>query len=82
MIIRNLYRYRDGKSLIDTPVLPPKGTVYETLTQLIADPGKDLTDGTNHMGVVNTADASKWTEIDAPIDTDPEAVIAEMEGLL
>ena len=66
MKTKPFYRYRNGKNLIDTPNLPPKGTAYETLTQAIADTGKALTDGTKSMGVVITADISRWAEVDAP----------------
>ena len=66
MITKAFYRYRDGKNLIDTPNLPPKGTVYETLTQAIASAGKVLTDGTKNMGVVITSDITKWAEVAAP----------------
>jgi hypothetical protein len=57
------------------------------LVRLIPDEGMALTNGVDTVSAIDvrSEDIPKWSEVIAPpepIDTDPEAVIAEMEGLL
>lgn len=53
------------------------------LIRLVADDGKWLTNGVDTVSAIDVVSADGWTEVDAPpADTDPESIIAEMEGLL
>lgn len=65
MQIITLYKITGhGGTVSVGPVVPEQGTEYETLTRLVADDGKTLTDGTTTTGVVDTYNPEAWTEIE------------------
>ena len=58
----------DGRKRIrkTTKTNPEYGTIIGTEYRLVADSGKVLTDGTQMVTVIDTADPSQWQEIDEP----------------
>lgn len=70
MKITNLYRYHGEGGTVDTLVLLPME--HEDMYRLEAEAGKVLTNGENTVAVIDipVADLEKWSEIDAPIESE------------
>jgi hypothetical protein len=82
MLIKTLYRKSGAYSYSLTQ---DAGAIESGLVRLIADEGMALTNGADTASAIDVteSDAMVWTEIPLPpADTDPESVVAELEGLL
>lgn len=70
MKITNLYRYHGEGGTVDTLVLLPME--HEDMYRLEAEEGKMLTNGEITETVIDIpkADLERWSEIDAPIESE------------
>lgn len=75
MTIITIYKTRrpDGGINIG-PEKPAEGVEYETLSRLVADQGKILTNGSLTAEVVDTQEPDAWTEIEGDDITAEEAL--------
>ena len=69
MQIINLYRYTRPDSGVSVSPAKPDGE-YTEMYRLVADDGKLLTNGETETFCIDTADPTKWSEIDVPEEED------------
>lgn len=78
-----LYRYtRDGGGITTSPVAPQDGTAYDLRYRLLADEGKELTDGVTITACIDVSSPDGWTEIDDPGEDADEATAADYQAAL
>lgn len=69
-----IYRYVGSNGVIDSPIKLPM--TYTLRYRLIADAGKELVNGDTTATVidVDASDVEKWSEQDAPKQTEEESL--------
>lgn len=62
MTIIQLYKYKEGGATVVSPRDP--GVAYEPMYRLIAEEGKELTDGTTVTTCIDVESTDGWREYD------------------
>lgn len=62
MEVRTLYRYEQDGKVIVSPIKPLGD--YTTTYRVIAEDGKEITDGAYTATVIDTDNPNEWTEVE------------------